>query len=160
MQQRTAGPRVAQRQLAVSLAQRAASAAQTEGNRHHGVLSDRVLLDRLHADHRVHARTAARADEAHGDVELVGHALQRLPLARQRARTAQARVDALRRVHHAMEKSCSPLARHFFFRLTCFLGAFLYLFLFGLFLKDNYVIVIPMNFERSKTPPTDRFFFL
>ena len=114
VQERATGPRVAERQLAVRLAQRAASAAQAKGNRHHGVLRDRVLLDRLHADHRVHARTAARTDQAHRDVELVRHALQCLPLAGQRARTAQARVKALRRVHHAMEETCSPLARHFF----------------------------------------------
>ena len=112
MQAVTAGPGVAQRQLAVSLASRAAAAAPAEDDVHQRGLVDAVLLDRAHADLDVHAHTAARRDQAHGQVELVCHAVKRLPLAAQAARAAEARVEALRRVHEAVEQAGSPLSRH------------------------------------------------
>ena len=105
-----AGPRVAEGELTMDLAVGAGTAAQTPGNVHDGGLINAVLLDGLHAQNNVHAVTAEAAGDAHGQVELVGDALEGLPLAGHGAGATEVEVDALGGVHHAGEKPGSPLS--------------------------------------------------
>jgi hypothetical protein len=112
VEDRTAGPRVAEGQLSVGLAQRAAAEAPGEDARHHLLLRNAVLLNDAHADLDVHAQSAERGDDAQRHVALVGDALEGLELARHRALWAEASVEALRRVHQAVEDPCTPLSRH------------------------------------------------
>ena len=112
------GPGVAEGQLAVGLAQGALAEAAGPDDGHGETLSDSVLLNSLHADHDVHALAEQVGDEAHDNVQLVGHALKSLPLAGHGAASAQVGVQALHGVHEALEDSSSPVSRHVCVRLS------------------------------------------
>jgi len=107
VQARATGPAVALGQLAVVLAQRARQAA--EHQRHDQALLDVVLVDDLSA----HVAVAAHAEHAGADAlherEGVGLAvLDGAELARDAALGAEAVVDALLHVDHAVEEAGGP----------------------------------------------------
>jgi len=112
VEQVATGPGVAERQLAVSLAGRAATAAPSEEDVHQRRLVNAVLLDGLDADHDVHAAAEEVGYNAHHNVEGVGHALEGLPLARHGAPRAEVGVEALHRVDEALEDTGSPISGH------------------------------------------------
>ena len=106
------GPGVAKGEFAMGLAQGAATEAPRPEDGHGETFGDAVLLDGLHADHDVHAAAEQVGDEAHDDVEGVGHTLKGLPLAGHGAGAADVGVEALHRVHEALEDAGSPIATH------------------------------------------------
>ena len=121
MEDCASGPRVAQRQLAMGLAQGAPTEAPAEDNRQGEPFRDTVFLDNLVADHDVHADRAEVRNDAHHDIQLVRRAFGCFPLARQRAPRAEAGVEALHGVHEAPAERRSPVPRHFsFFFLSVF----------------------------------------
>eukprot|EP01084_Bolivina_argentea_P302112 521419_1 len=109
-------PGVAEGELAMGLAEGALAEAAGPDDGHGETLSNSVLLDGLHADHDVHALAEEVGDEAHDDVQLVGHTLKGLPLAGHGAAAAQVGVEALHGIHEALEDSGSPVSRHVFRR--------------------------------------------
>ena len=105
-------PGIAKGEFAVGLAQGAATEAPRPEDSHGETLGDAVLLNSLHADHDVYATAEQVGDEAHDDIEGVGHTLEGLPLAGHGAWAADVGVEALHRVHEALEDAGSPIATH------------------------------------------------